>query len=72
MTIGIISRRPRSIHKERIILENVENTEKFPVGPISPSTGPMLLIQLSAAVKFVSKLKPSIDITSAVVTISVI
>jgi hypothetical protein len=51
-----------------MILEKYENPAKFPIGPISPSAGPMLLRQDNAAVILVSMLKLSTDIKSVVNT----
>ena len=61
---GYSSSLPASISKDKINLENREKWEKFPVGPISPRPGPILLIQDTTAVKDVVNPRPSMDIHS--------
>lgn len=60
--IGIISRRPNSITSDNKAVEKFENPEKLPIGPTTLKPGPTLLMQVSAAVMFVSKSNPSTEI----------
>ena len=54
---GNISRRPKSMAKERTAFENSEYSAKEPAGPTTPKPGPMLLKQAVTAEKFASKSK---------------
>ena len=58
---GMISSLPRSISKDSTKVENQEYPAKLPNGVISPRAGPMLLKQLSIAVRLVSTDIPSIE-----------
>ena len=64
MSIGIISSLPISIRKEKMIFEKYENSEKFPIGPIEPKAGPILLMQDTVDVKFASRSNPSSEIST--------
>ena len=61
---GNSSNLPASISKVKIILENPENAAKFCVGPTASSPGPILFRVAATAVKFVVKLKLSIEISN--------
>ena len=52
------------MHSDSTILLRPENWEKLPIGPTMSRPGPMLDSVASTAVKFVSKLKPSIETIS--------
>ena len=53
------------MQKERTYLQKAERVEKLPAGPNAPRPGPILLTQVSAAVKLSLKLNPSRETTTA-------
>lgn len=58
---GKSSSLPASIVKESTYLDSAENCEKLPVGPTSPSPGPVLFKVAATLVKVVRKSKLSSD-----------
>ena len=60
---GRSSSRPASISKIRIIFEKQLYREKFPVGPTTENPGPILFNVAATADMFVSKSKPSTEIS---------
>lgn len=56
---GKSSNLPASISNMKTNFEKTEKFEKLPVGPTSARPGPMLLMVVSTAVKFVTRSLPS-------------
>ena len=66
---GKISKRPRSIFSDKMILEKLLKMPKLQVGPTASRPGPMLLRQAKTAVMLVSTLCPSMPMARMEMTI---
>ncbi len=60
------------MHRESTILDRSDRVEKFPLGPTRSKPGPMLLTQVSAALKEVAKEWLSSETTSVPIRIILI
>ena len=65
MSIGKSSSLPAIILKVRTSFESEEKSAKFAAGPTPERPGPMLLMVAATAVKFVTRSRPSIVISSS-------
>lgn len=59
MSIGMISNLPKSISSDSMIFENDEKAEKLLIGPTASIPGPILLRHAITALRLVSTLKSS-------------